>query len=255
VASRWGENHSKVLDARSKNTTCGWKDYHERHARLGTPGGTLWKCADTVIWVGVLTGAQRASTWWQGTPPWSGRVGDLRGQAREEHVWCPGPTRHVWWGRGTRTGWADQCARVGGTPWHHAERASVLSSPNLTGSPAGPCADGSLLCVCSRPSGSVWCPQPDGALHHTYQLAPSGRSPSHTHPRTRLPPHPQGLPRCWSFLGTPSAPGGGQPQQEMDIISRQTRHMQHICLRPYRMFRRHPIPYNQQGQLHHRCYT
>jgi hypothetical protein len=45
-------------------------------------------------------------------------------------------------------------------------------------------------------------------------------SPSHTHPRTRLSPHPQGLPQCWSFHGTPSAPEGGQPQQEMGILSR-----------------------------------
>jgi hypothetical protein len=41
----------------------------------------------------------------------------------------------------------------------------------------------------------------------------------------------------------------------MDIISRQNRHMQRNGLRPHRMFRRHPPPYNQQGQLHHRCYT
>jgi hypothetical protein len=104
--------------------------------------------------------------------------------------------------------------------------------------------------------GSVWCPQPDGALQHTYQLAPSGRlQPVSQAPQDQVAPAPPGLAPVMVLHWDPSAPGGGQPQQEMDIISRQTRHMQHICLRPHRMFRRHPSPYNQQGQLHHRCHT
>jgi hypothetical protein len=107
-------------------------------------------------------------------------------------------------------------------------QASVLSFPSLAGSPAGP------LCSRRQPSMSLQSSAMKVSGVHslmaffatpTSLLPLKAFSPSHTHPRTRLPPQPQSLPQRWSFLGTPSAPGGGQPQEKMDILSRQTWHM------------------------------
>jgi hypothetical protein len=60
--------------------------------------------------------------------------------------------------------------------------------------------------------GSDWCPQPDGALHHTYQLPPSVRlQPVSQAPQDQIAPAPPGLA---SYAGVDPSLGPPAPLEE-----------------------------------------